>query len=298
MSPTTKLPLCLALTQALFWLCLPISGSCASREVPINSFENWKRRCNCSCEKDTLTAEKLIDGKDFCVVKDVFQIDSHGNLLEDNSLNLTMSSLSFGKLTCSTRRKAEKDFNYFLVFLNFTRKENRDRFKHHNVYAIFKQKSPNKTSLSRASNATLITAKSAENVAKLENEKSKLSSPVIRGLSVGLSIGLVTCFVAFFLCIRFTRRKRETPERKQDKTNDYIDEDEDSRPYRIVDLETQISCDSSGYTFLEGDKKDEEKPYQKLCTGDRKPENQIGTQNAEKFELIDADEPVYYLLEQ
>lgn len=40
-------------------------------------------------------------------------------------------------------------------------------------------------------------------------------------------------------------------------------EEEDSVPYRIVDLNTNISCDASGYTFLE-ERKEEENPYMKL----------------------------------
>ena len=63
----------------------------------------------------------------------------------------------------------------------------------------------------------------------------------------------------------------------------FADED-DSHPYRIVDLSTNISCDSSGYTFLDA-KKDEEKPYQKL-TYSKNDTNKVCVQtiNSEKKE--------------
>ena len=48
------------------------------------------------------------------------------------------------------------------------------------------------------------------------------------------------------------------------KTFSFCLEEEDSHPYRIVDLATQIAYDSAGYTFLEASKKEEENPYQKL----------------------------------
>lgn len=40
-------------------------------------------------------------------------------------------------------------------------------------------------------------------------------------------------------------------------------EEEDSVPYRIVDLTTNISCDASGYTFLAA-RDEDENPYMKL----------------------------------
>ena len=42
-----------------------------------------------------------------------------------------------------------------------------------------------------------------------------------------------------------------------------LSEEEDSHPYRIVELSTNVSYDSSGYAFLDAIK-EEERPYQKL----------------------------------
>ena len=44
----------------------------------------------------------------------------------------------------------------------------------------------------------------------------------------------------------------------------FCTEEEDSAPYRIVDLQTNISSDASGYTFLEARKPEEEHQYMKL----------------------------------
>ena len=52
-------------------------------------------------------------------------------------------------------------------------------------------------------------------------------------------------------------------------------EEEDSAPYRIVDLQTNISCDASGYTFLEARKQDEEQPYMKLQPKCRRVQNKV-----------------------
>ncbi|CAB4045628.1 Hypothetical predicted protein, partial [Paramuricea clavata] len=59
-----------------------------------------------------------------------------------------------------------------------------------------------------------------------------------------------------------------------------IDEEEDSAPYRIVDLQTNISCDASGYTFLEARKQDEEQPYMKLQPKCRRVQNKECTEDA------------------
>ncbi|XP_028417705.1 uncharacterized protein LOC114542161 [Dendronephthya gigantea] len=123
-------------------------------------------------------------------------------------------------------------------------------------------------------------------------------------LAIGLSVGFAL-LVTIIVCWTWIHCRRRKAKEKSDRKNQhpehgYIDEEEDSVPYRIVDLQTNISTDASGYTFLEA-KKDEEQPYMKLkpnCSRIHNEEGDMGeTENGNhSFEEI-ADEPVYFMLE-
>lgn len=284
--------MCLVLIQGILLVSLPMLGSCATRSVHSVSFDKWRRLCNCSCLGEVTSAKRF--RKQNCTREEIFKIDEEGNLYKSNA-RYNLLNLTPGKLACSTNVRGNEKFQFFLIKLKCTRRGSSNNSNKENIYAIYRKRRLSKSS----SNDEILQAErpstsSTENPEKRDTS-GKPSSGFVIGLSVGL--GLFTALVVCLICICCHRRKK-TAKKEPDQPNEYIDEGEDSSPYRILDLSTNISCDSSGYTFLEASKRDEENAYQKLVAPpSNKTEKTISCLKKEDIELAEADEPVYFLLE-
>mgnify|MGYP002803397219 CR=1 FL=1 len=246
--------------------------------------EKWIRECNCSCLINTSKLEN-------CAIKEAFAIDKQRNI-HSNSNFQTLRIMRRGHLSCQWRAgNKKKRFNYFLLNLtcNGERRYVIDRKR------IF----PNRGLKHTLSGDNLLSPNRSTTLRPNQKEETKQNkSKTSKGLVIGLSVGfsLMVAIVVFWTWFRCRRRRtKKKPDKKEEKSDGfgYIDEEEDSVPYRIVDLQTNISSDASGYTFLEARKPEEENPYMKLQPTCKTNQNKKSTEDVHDqslFEEIADDE--------
>ncbi|XP_046840700.1 uncharacterized protein LOC124434816 [Xenia sp. Carnegie-2017] len=131
--------------------------------------------------------------------------------------------------------------------------------------------------ISRRRESELTTTTAPEGTKKGQDNKSdNPKSRLVIGLSVGLG-AMVATVTTCWTWVRCRRKERRKNNNDQDEEFGYIDAEEDSAPYRIVDLQTNISSDASGYTFLKASEPNEETPYMKLLPKSERLQNKETT---------------------
>ena len=237
--------------------------------------EKWIRECNCSCLRNTSKLQN-------CTLKEVFAIDKQLNI-HSNSNFQTPRRVRQRQLLCQRPTGRRKNrFSFFLLNLSC---------KGQRLYVIYKkrffrlQHTLNGDNLLSPNRSTTLRPNQKD---ETKPDKSKTSKGLVIGLSVGF--GLMVAIIVCWTWFRFRRRRtKKEPHKKEEKSDafGYIDEEEDSVPYRIVDLQTNISSDASGYTFLEARKPEEENPYMKLQPTCKTNQNKKSTEDVHDQSLLE-----------